>query len=83
MLEFEGRFEDALDNLEMLSKNPEQVAAAVSAARTLGRAVDALQIEFEPDDEDASDLYYALIRKYYLESIEDIEGFIDDGDAVG
>ena len=79
----EGRFEDMLDGLENLSKNPEQVAKAVMAARTFSKAVYALQVEFEPEDDEAADLYYALIRKYYLESIEDIEGFTDDGDVAG
>lgn len=83
MIEISGRFEDMLDGLESLSRNPKQTAKAVTAARTFSKAVDALQAEFEPEDDEAADLYYSLIRKYYLESIEDIEGFIDDGDVAG
>lgn len=83
MKEIEGRFEDVLDDLEKFSKNPQRVAAAVKAVRAFSKAVDALEAEFEPEDDEATNLYYRLIRKYMLKNVEDIEGFIDDGDIAG
>ena len=83
MKEIEGRFEDVLDDLEKFSKNPQRVAAAVKAVRAFSKAVDALEAEFEPEDHETANLYYTLVRKYYLENICDIEGYIDDGDVAG
>lgn len=83
MKEIEGRFEDVLDDLEKIIKNPQRVAEAVKAVRAFSKAVDALEVKFEPEDVEAANLYYTLVRKYYLENICDIEGFIDDGDVAG
>lgn len=83
MKEIEGRFEDVLDDLEKFSKNPQRVAAAVKAVRAFSKAVDALEVKFEPEDGETANLYYTLVRKYYLDNICDIEGYIDDGDVAG
>lgn len=74
------RFEDRIDEIETIAANPSTYIKAITAARYFARALDALQVEFEPDvnDGQAHDLYYSLVRAYLLESADDIEVFTDD-----
>ena len=79
------RFDNRIDGIESIAKKPSAYIKAITAARYFGRALDALQVEFEPDSDDgtAHDLYYSLIRDYMLEAAADIGDFIDDDDTAG
>lgn len=79
------KFDDQVDEIEDIAKNPASYMTAVTAARYFARALDALLAEYEPEinNDDAYSLYYSLARKYLLEKASDIEGFTDDDDFVG
>lgn len=79
------RFDDKVDRLEKITKNPKAYREAVTAAKYFGRALNALQVEFQPDinDDDAMDMYFSLIRRYLLEAADDIKETDYDDDAVG
>lgn len=78
------RFEDRMDEFENVANNSADYLKAVNAARFFACAVDALQVEFEPETADgaANKLYYSMIRDYLREEADDIGGFIDDDDAI-
>lgn len=79
------RFESRIEEYEDVANNPEVYIKAITAARYFARALDALQVEFEPDvnDGNAHDIYYTLVRDYLLEAADDIEVFTDDDDFTG
>ena len=79
------RIDDRLDKLDEITKNSKSYSKAIVAARYFNRALDALQVEFQPNlnDEKANDLYYSLIREYLLEAANDIKDFGYDDDAIG
>lgn len=80
------RFDAHLADIEEVAKNPVTYMTAVTAARYFAKALDALQADFAPEPsagDEASSLYYSLVREYLLDAADDIEAFEDDGGSVG
>lgn len=79
------RFEDSLADIEAIAKHPQEYLAAARAAKYFSKALDAIQVEFEPDglNDDIRAIYYELVHEYLLEAANDLEGFIDDDDTAG
>lgn len=79
------RFENRIDEIEAFAKNPQTCLAAITAAKYFAKALEALQVEYAPDvnDDEAHELFYSLVRDYFLDAAADIEGFIDDDNIAG
>ena len=75
------RFEDKLNEIEEVAEYPEEYKAAAQAVKYFSKALDALQVEFEPENV-KRDIYYTLIHDCLLEAADDIEGFIDDDNTT-
>lgn len=80
-------FEERLNTVRKIVQEADAAAWAEAsrAAEYFSRAVDALQVEFRPEDttSKANAFYYSLLRKYYLDAAEEIEEFCNDDDAAG